>query len=70
MPPTRLQLICHPSMCINEWHPTASTLCLLGLPRKNMHEVSRSYAQKEAQNDRISNIRVVVLNATLLVFKR
>ena len=29
-----LQLIHHPSMCIDKWHPTASTLCLLSLPCK------------------------------------
>ena len=34
MPPTNLQLMCHLSMCTEEWYPTASTLCPLSLPRK------------------------------------
>ena len=42
------QYMCHPSMslCTDEWHPTASTLCPISLPRKNTQEVSCSYAQK------------------------
>ena len=51
MPPTHLRLMRHSSTCTNEWRPTASTLCPLGLTRKKAHEVSQSYAQKEAQND-------------------
>ena len=71
--PTYLLLMRHPSTCTNEWLSTASTLCPIGLLRKKAHEVSRSYAQKEAQNDhlqRISYIRVAVLKATLFPFRR
>ena len=69
-----LRLMHHPHTCtcINEWCPTASTLCPLGLPRKKAHEASQSYAQKEAQNDhpqRISYLLVAVSNATLLTFR-
>ena len=55
------------SMCTNEWNPTASTLCPLGLPCKKTHEVSQSYTQKQAQNDhfhRISYVWVAVSKAT------
>ena len=70
-----LQFMHYPSTCTNEWLPTASTLCPLGLtlPRKNAHEVSLNYAQKEAQNDhpqRISYVQVAVSNARLPAFRR
>ena len=64
-----LRLMHHPSTCINEWRPTASTLCPLDLPRKRTHKVSRSCAQEDTQNDHpqiLSYIQVAVLNATLL----
>ena len=41
--------MCHSRMCIDEWHPTASTLCLLGLPRRKVQVVCLSYAQNKAQ---------------------
>ena len=36
-------------MCIDEWRPTASTLCPLSLPRKKVQTVSPSYAQSKAK---------------------
>ena len=35
--------------CTNKWHPTASTLCPLSLPRKKAQAVSLSYTQSKAQ---------------------
>ena len=37
-------------VCIDEWRPTASTLCLFSLPRKKTHAISPSYAQSKDQN--------------------
>ena len=34
----------------DKWHPTASTLCPLSLPRRKAQVVSLSYAQNKAQN--------------------
>ena len=48
MPPTHLQLYARVT-CTDEWHPTASTLCPLGLPRRKALVVSLSYAQNKAQ---------------------
>ena len=49
MPLMHLQLMYHPSVCADEWRPTASTLCPLSLSRRKVREVSLSYAQNEAQ---------------------
>ena len=43
--PTHLQLMCHLSTCTDGWRQTASTLCLLTLPSKQIQVVSCSYAQ-------------------------
>ena len=51
VPPTHLQLMCHPSMCANEWHPTPNTVCLLSLPHRKAQVVSLGYTQNKAQMD-------------------
>ena len=38
-------------VCIDEWRPTASTLCPLSLPRKKAQAVSPSYAQSKAEKN-------------------
>ena len=57
----------YPSMCTDEWLPTVSAVCPLGVPRKKGQGRSRCHAQNEAQTDhpqRISWLLVAVLNAT------
>ena len=65
-----LVVMCHPSMCTNEWRSIASTLCPLSLPCQKSQEVSCSYAQNKAQKDhpqKISWVLMAISNETLIV---
>ena len=55
--------------CIDEWCPTASTLCP---PQSSSQKIGHSYAQNEAQKDhlqRISWLLMTPLNATFIMLR-
>ena len=54
--PLHLRLTHYPSVCTEEWCPTANTLCPSVFSAKKTQEVSHGYAQNETQKDHLLRI--------------
>ena len=56
-----LRLMCHPSMCTDKWHPTASTLCSVPLSLPSRKALEESYAQNKARRDHPRNFLTILV---------